>query len=188
MITSMQTDEAHHFSYPKSKLKTLLLENIHPSAQAVFDAEGYPVESVAKALSVEELKEQIADVSILGIRSNTHITAEVLDSAKRLFAIGAFCIGTNQIDLKACAERGITVFNAPYSNTRSVVELTVGLMIMLHRKIFDKSIALHAGKWEKSGSWFSRNTSQENRYCRIREHWLTTFSAGGKSRHGSVFL
>lgn len=141
---------APRLSYPKEKLKVLLLENIHPVTRGIFEKEGYPVEQVTDALSPEDLSERIADVSILGIRSTTSITPEILVNAKRLLAIGAFCIGTNQIALSEAAGKGIGVFNAPYSNTRSVAELALGLVIMLYRGVFDKSSALHGGEWHKS--------------------------------------
>lgn len=137
-------------SYPKSRLKILLLENIHPDAVALFLKEGYGIETFAKSLDEDELVERIKGVSILGIRSKTEVTKRVLEAADRLMVIGAFCVGTNQIDLEECAKRGVAVFNAPYSNTRSVVELAIGEMIMLTRKVFDKSVRLHKGEWDKS--------------------------------------
>lgn len=137
-------------SYPKSRIKVLLLENVHPAALRAFEEQGFNVEFVKGALDEEELCERIKDVSIIGIRSKTNITKKVLDNANRLMAIGAFCIGTNQIDLEEAAKRGIAVFNAPYSNTRSVVELAVGEMIMLIRNTVTKSNQMHAGVWDKS--------------------------------------
>ena len=113
-------------SFPKNKIKVLILENIHTNAEQHFSTEGYDIEIIGRALSEEELCEKIKGVFIIGIRSKTNITAKVLEHADRLMAVGAFCIGTNQIDLKACAEKGVIVFNAPYSNTRSVVELAIG--------------------------------------------------------------
>lgn len=139
-------------SYPKSKMKVLLLENIHEVAVKAFKQEGYQVKTVSKALTEKELIEQLHDVSILGIRSKSEITKKVLDHAPKLIAIGAFCIGTNQVELITAARKGIVVFNAPYSNTRSVVELVVGEMIMLMRGVFEKSTALHNGVWDKSSA------------------------------------
>ncbi|GAB3197901.1 D-3-phosphoglycerate dehydrogenase [Pontibacter aydingkolensis] len=139
-------------SYPKNRIKVLLLENVHPNALELFGKEGYQIETVHGALSEDELCEQIRNVSILGIRSKTQVTAKVLEHANRLMTIGAFCIGTNQIDLDACLKAGITVFNAPFSNTRSVVELALGEIIMLSRRIFDKSIKMHQGTWDKSAT------------------------------------
>ncbi|MBC7446861.1 MAG: phosphoglycerate dehydrogenase [Hymenobacteraceae bacterium] len=137
-------------SYPKSRLRVLLLENIHPEAERLFREQGFPVESVKGALSEEELMERIKGVSILGIRSKTQVTARVLDAADRLLAVGAFCIGTNQIDLQGCLTRGIAAFNAPFSNTRSVVELALGQLIMLARRVPYLSPKMHRGEWDKS--------------------------------------
>lgn len=136
-------------SYPKSKINVLLLENIHPKAHRLFEEDGFHVETVSGSLSPQELAARIKDVFILGIRSKTTIDAAVLSSARHLLAIGAFCIGTNQIDLKACTQKGIAVFNAPFSNTRSVVELALGEIIMLFREVYDKCARLHAETWEK---------------------------------------
>ncbi|MEM7038108.1 MAG: phosphoglycerate dehydrogenase, partial [Bacteroidota bacterium] len=139
-------------SYPKSRIKVLLLENIHANAEAVLSEEGYPVERLAHSLPEDELCEKIKDVSIIGIRSKTKITQKVLDHAERLIAVGAFCIGTNQIDLEGCQKKGVAVFNAPYSNTRSVVELVIGEMILLMRGIPDKNRLMHEGVWNKSAT------------------------------------
>ncbi len=139
-------------SYPKSRINVLLLENIHPQAAAIFRKEGYNVECVKGALSEAELCEKIQNVSILGLRSKSKVTPKVLEHANRLMLVGAFCIGTNQIDLEGCLEKGVVVFNAPYSNTRSVVELAIGQMIMLMRNIPDVSSQMHQGIWNKSAS------------------------------------
>lgn len=139
-------------SYPKSRIKVLLLENVHPKALKAFQDEGFQVELVKGALDEAELIEKIKDVSILGIRSKTIVTKKVIESANKLMCIGAFCIGTNQINLDECERNGIAVFNAPYSNTRSVVELSVGEMIMLIRNIPEKSNKMHAGIWDKSAN------------------------------------
>jgi D-3-phosphoglycerate dehydrogenase len=137
-------------SYPKDKIKVLFLENISEKAVQYFKHQGYmDVKKVTGALSEEELVKIIKDVHILGIRSKTFISKKVLDSAKKLQAIGCFCIGTNQVDMKACKQKGIAVFNAPYSNTRSVAELVIGSSIMLIRKIMDKNKAAHEGIWNK---------------------------------------
>jgi len=137
-------------SYPKNRIKALLLEGVHEQAVRIFEEEGYQVEYLTTSLSEEELCERIKDVNILGIRSKTQITERVVKSAKRLINIGAFCIGTNQIDLKACTQQGVAVFNAPYSNTRSVVELAIAEIIMLVRNLPDKTRHMHRGKWQKS--------------------------------------
>jgi D-3-phosphoglycerate dehydrogenase len=137
-------------SYPKDRIKVLFLENISDKAVQYFKQQGYAdVKKVAGALSEEELIKVIKDVHILGIRSKTFISKKVLDSAKKLQAIGCFCIGVNQVDLKACKQKGIAVYNAPYSNTRSVAELVVGASILLIRKILDKNKAAHNGIWNK---------------------------------------
>lgn len=128
----------------------LLLENIHPGAKAWFEQHGYHVESLPKSLSEDELVERIKDISVLGIRSNTTITTRVLDNAPKLKVIGAFCIGTNQIDLPEATKRGIAVFNAPFSNTRSVAELVIAEIISLNRHLTDKNAAAHQGDWDKS--------------------------------------
>lgn len=139
-------------SYPKNRIKVLLLENIHPNARDILTTEGYQVELLPYSLPEAELCEAIRNVHIVGIRSKTKITRKVLESAERLIAVGAFCIGTNQIDLDACQEHGVAVFNAPFSNTRSVVELVIGEIIMLMRGIPDKNAKMHQGIWNKSAT------------------------------------
>ena len=137
-------------SFPKDKIKVLFLENISDKAVQYFKQQGYAdVKKVAGSLSEEELIKVIKDVHILGIRSKTFIYKKVLDSAKKLQAIGCFCIGVNQVDLKACKQKGIAVYNAPYSNTRSVAELVIGASILLIRRILDKNKAAHNGIWNK---------------------------------------
>lgn len=137
-------------SYPKNRINVLLLENVHPVAIALLKAEGFNVETYHAALTEEELCSKIKNVSVLGIRSKTQVTAKVLENANRLMAIGAFCIGTNQIDLQEATRKGIAVFNAPFSNTRSVVELAIAEMIILIRNIVEKSNKMHQGIWDKS--------------------------------------
>jgi len=138
-------------SLDKSKIKFLLLEGIHPSALEVLRRAGYThIESLSGALPDEELKAKIADVHFVGLRSRTQLTAEVLAHAHKLVAVGCFCIGTNQVDLVAARERGIAVFNAPYSNTRSVAELVLAEAILLLRGIPEKSAVAHRGGWLKS--------------------------------------
>jgi D-3-phosphoglycerate dehydrogenase len=137
-------------SYPKDRIKVLFLENISDKAVQYFKQQGYAdVKKIAGALSEEELIKVIKDVHILGIRSKTFISKKVLDNAKKLQAIGCFCIGVNQVDLKACKQKGIAVYNAPYSNTRSVAELVIGASILLIRRILDKNKAAHNGIWNK---------------------------------------
>ncbi len=147
------TDATPRHSVPKDKLRFVLLEGIHASAVQALAEDGYAnVETHAKALSGDELIRAIEGAHFIGIRSRTQITEEVLAHAPKLSAIGCFCIGTNQVDLDAAARRGIPVFNAPFSNTRSVAELVLGEMIMLMRDIPAKNAKLHRGQWDKSAS------------------------------------
>lgn len=137
-------------SYPRTKIKILLLENISDSAVEELRAGGYAdVQRINGALSESGLCEAVKGVHLLGIRSKTQITRKVIESADKLLAIGAFCIGVNQVDLIAATKKGVAVFNAPYSNTRSVAELIIGLCVMLIRKIADKNAAAHRGEWLK---------------------------------------
>ena len=138
-------------SLDKNKIKVLLLEGVHPSAIEVLRSAGYSqIETVPMALQGGELKAKIADVHFIGIRSQSQLTADVLAHASRLAAVGCFCIGTNQVDLNAARERGIAVFNAPYSNTRSVAELVLAEAILLLRGVPEKSALAHRGGWLKS--------------------------------------
>ena len=131
-------------------MKALLLENIHPAAVEVLEGRGLEVEVRTGSLSETELSRSLDGVALLGIRSNTHVTESVLAAAPDLVAVGCFCIGTNQVDLAAAAERGVAVFNAPYSNTRSVVELVIGEIIALARRLPEKVQRMHDGVWDKS--------------------------------------
>lgn len=140
------------WSFPRSRMKMLLLENIHPAAVERLSEAGYAVETVKGALDEDDLIAAIRGVHVLGIRSKTTVSRRLLEQADRLMAVAAFCIGVNQIDLEAAADHGVAVFNAPYSNTRSVVELAVGLMIALMRDVADKSAAMHRGEWNKSAT------------------------------------
>jgi D-3-phosphoglycerate dehydrogenase len=140
-------------SLDKHKIRILLLEGVHPSAVEAFNAAGYEtIEQHAKSLSPEELKAALAGVHFLGIRSRTQITDDILEAAPRLVAIGCFCIGTNQVDLEATTRRGIAVFNAPFSNTRSVAELVIAEAIILLRGLASKNAAAHRGEWQKSAA------------------------------------
>jgi D-3-phosphoglycerate dehydrogenase / 2-oxoglutarate reductase len=130
--------------------RALLLENIHPDATARLTKAGYQVETMARALGEDELIEKIQGFSLLGIRSQTQVTDRLLAAAPDLLAVGAFCIGTNQVDLAAAARRGVAVFNAPFSNTRSVVELAVAEIISLARRLPEKNLKMHEGVWDKS--------------------------------------
>ncbi len=144
---------ARNFSFDKARIKVVLLEGIHQSAVATFNGAGYQqVERVSKALTGNALLEKIATAHFLGIRSRTQLTAKVLDAAPKLSAIGCFCIGTNQVDLEAATRKGIAVFNAPYSNTRSVAELVLAEAILLMRGIPAKNASSHRGGWLKSAS------------------------------------
>jgi D-3-phosphoglycerate dehydrogenase len=135
-------------------MKVLLLENIHPDAGAAFASSGFQVERVPFSPARKILAQQLGDVAVLGIRSKTRITSDLLDRAPELAAVGAFCIGTEHVDLEACNRRGVAVFNAPYSNTRSVVELALGEMILLLRGVFGRSADLHRGIWGKTSEGF----------------------------------
>jgi D-3-phosphoglycerate dehydrogenase len=134
------------------KEKFLLLENIHADASRAFEAKGYQVESLTKSLPTSALCEALSGVKALGVRSKTEITPELIKAAPDLTVIGAFCIGTDKIDLAACAEAGVPVFNAPYSNTRSVAELALGHMLALLRYIPDRNKEMHQGIWKKTAS------------------------------------
>jgi D-3-phosphoglycerate dehydrogenase len=132
--------------------RALLAENIHPDASARLAKEGFAVETLSRALGEDELIETIGDVHLLGIRSGTQVTERVLAAAPQLAAIGAFCIGVNQIDLAAASRGGVAVFNAPFSNTRSVVELALAEIIAMARRLPEKNMQLHAGRWDKSAA------------------------------------
>ncbi len=145
-------------SFPKEKIKVLLLEGVHPVAVERFKAEGFSVQLHEKAWDTAALEKAIGDgagagaAHVLGIRSKTTLTAPVLASAKRLMAVGCFCIGTNQVALGEASQRGVAVFNSPFSNTRSVAELTLAEIIALHRRMVDQSTAMHTGNWDKSAA------------------------------------
>jgi D-3-phosphoglycerate dehydrogenase len=142
-----------NFSLGKQKIKILLLEGVHPSAVDMFKAAGYDnIDYYPAALSETELLSKIADAHFVGIRSRTQLNAQVFAAAKKLIAVGCFCIGTNQVDLQAATERGVIVFNAPFSNTRSVAELVIAEAIMLMRGIPEKNAKAHRGEWLKSAS------------------------------------
>jgi D-3-phosphoglycerate dehydrogenase / 2-oxoglutarate reductase len=136
-------------SFPKGDIKILLLENVHPVAAEAFREEGFQVDVVKAALPETELAARVRDVHVLGIRSKTQVTAAVLDEARRMLAVGAFCIGTNQIAVGRANHRGVPVFNAPFSNTRSVAELIIAEIIMLSRHLGDRSREVHEGRWRK---------------------------------------
>jgi D-3-phosphoglycerate dehydrogenase len=138
-------------SLPKEKIKVLLLENISDTAVNALKAAGYTnLERLTKALEGKALIEALKGVRILGIRSRSEITEEIVNSTDQLIAIGCFSVGTNQVDLDAARRKGVPVFNAPFSNTRSVAELTIAEIVMLYRRIFPRSVSAHAGGWDKS--------------------------------------
>ena len=140
-------------SFDKSKLKVLLLEGIHPSAERIFRDAGYEnIETVKTALTGDELKAKLEGVHFLGIRSRTTLTRDIFEAADKLVAVGCYCIGTNQVDLSAATEHGVVVFNAPYSNTRSVAELVLAEAILLLRGIPEKSAQAHRGGWAKTAN------------------------------------
>jgi D-3-phosphoglycerate dehydrogenase len=139
-------------SFPVDRIEVLLLENVHATAHEIIGAEGFRIEAVSSALGEDELAEKLRSVHVLGIRSKTRVTERALEEAKRLLAIGCFCIGTNQVDLAAANRRGIPVFNAPFSNTRSVAELIVAEIIALARQLGDRSREMHEGRWRKAAA------------------------------------
>jgi D-3-phosphoglycerate dehydrogenase len=139
-------------SFPVDRIEVLLLENVHATAHEIIGAEGFRIEAVSSALGEDELAEKLRGVHLLGIRSKTRVTERALEEAKRLLTIGCFCIGTNQVDLAAANRRGIPVFNAPFSNTRSVAELIVAEIIALARQLGDRSREMHEGRWRKAAA------------------------------------
>jgi D-3-phosphoglycerate dehydrogenase len=145
----MRTVSTPPTSFPKDRIKVLLLENVHPSAHEIFRSETFHLETLPGALAEDELAARIEDVHVLGIRSKTRITDRVLTGARRLLSVGCFCIGTNQVDLAGANRRGIPVFNAPFSNTRSVAELIVAEVVMLSRHLSDRVREMHSGQWRK---------------------------------------
>lgn len=150
MLEQATSPTDHVTSYPKHKIKVVLFENIHESANQLIRADGLQLETVSGALEDEALIEKVKDAHLIGIRSKTQMTAEVLQASKRLLAIGCFCIGTNQVDLETANRLGIPVFNAPFSNTRSVAELVISEVIALSRHLSDHIRELHQGVWKKS--------------------------------------
>lgn len=140
-------------SFPKDKIKILLLEGVHPMAINLLKQAGYAsIESLPNTLTEDELAAKIKDVHVLGIRSKTKLTTKLLEKAEKLQTVGAFCIGTNGIDMSTATEKGVAVFNSPFSNTRSVAELVIAEIIILLRKVGDKNKAMHEGLWNKSSS------------------------------------
>ncbi len=139
-------------SFPKDKIRVVLLEGVHPRGAAMFKGEGFSVETSAKSPDDASLRKMLANAHVVGIRSKTQLTAELLEAAPRLLTVGCFCIGTDQVDLEAARGKGIPVFNAPFSNTRSVAELTLCEIIALYRQLHAKSLQMHKGEWDKSAA------------------------------------
>ncbi|MCA9298888.1 MAG: phosphoglycerate dehydrogenase [Phycisphaerales bacterium] len=139
-------------SFPKSQIRIVLLEGVHDAAREMLERDGFDVEHHAGALDERTLLERCADAHVVGIRSKTHLPSSFFGEASRLLAVGCFCIGTNQVDLGAARVAGVPVFNSPFSNTRSVAELTIAEIIGLHRKLADRSASMHEGRWQKSAS------------------------------------
>lgn len=139
-------------SYPKEKIKIVLLEGVHPRGVQVLKSEGFSIESLPASPDEAKLIKLVQDCHVLGVRSKTLVPKQVLDAAPRLLAIGCFCIGTDQVDLAYAREKGVPVFNAPFSNTRSVAELTIAEIVMLTRQVFTKSQQMHLGLWDKSAA------------------------------------
>ncbi len=139
-------------SFPKDKIRVVLLEGVHPRGAAMFKGEGFSVETSAKSPDEASLRKMLANAHVVGIRSKTQLTAELLEAAPRLLTVGCFCIGTDQVDLEAARGKGIPVFNAPFSNTRSVAELTLCEIIALYRQLHAKSLQMHKGEWDKSAA------------------------------------
>lgn len=141
---------AANTSFPKGKIRVLLLEGVHPRGAEMLRQEGFQVELLPKALEGPALIKALTGVHLLGIRSKTQVTAEAIAAASKLLAVGCFCIGTNQVDLKRSCMAGVPVFNSPFSNTRSVAELTIAEIVALCRQLVEKSRKMHAGEWDKS--------------------------------------
>ncbi|MFG0257344.1 MAG: phosphoglycerate dehydrogenase [Phycisphaerales bacterium JB043] len=139
-------------SYPLGSINVVLLESIHGSASEAFESAGYSVRRVDQALRGQELIDEASDAHILGIRSRSRVDAEFLEAARHLWAVGCFCIGSESVDMPAASDRGVAVFNAPFSNTRSVAELTISEAIALSRRLFERSSKAHQGEWDKSAS------------------------------------
>jgi D-3-phosphoglycerate dehydrogenase len=172
------TEVKDHLSYPKDNIKVLLLEGIHSKAEENFRKHHFTnIETQDVAWSEEELLANLEDVHIIGIRSKTQITEKILAHAPKLKAVGCFCIGTNQVDLEAAMRAGVTIFNSPYSNTRSVAELVIAESIMLKRRIPLRDKKAHHGVWLKDANESYEVRGKKNRYCRLWTYRLPSFSA-----------
>ena len=172
-------------SFDRAKIKVLLLEGIHPSAEQVLKEAGYTnLVQMASALQGAELKEALRDSHMVGIRSRTQLTADALEGADRLIAVGCFCIGTNQVALDAATSRGVPVFNAPYSNTRSVAELVLAEAILLLRGVPAKTMGMHQGVWQKNarGSFEVRGKTDSKKCPERALPAMATFPKAWSSR------
>ncbi len=138
--------------YPPNKIKAVLVEGVHPIAASMLESEGFEVVSLSKSPPEAELRRLLDGAHVVGIRSKTELTAGVLEAAKGIAAIGCFCIGTNQVDVKRARRLGMPVFNSPFSNTRSVAELTIAEIVCLHRQLTEKNRQMHEGMWDKSAA------------------------------------
>jgi len=176
-------------SLPKDKIRILLLEGVHQSAVDTLQGNGYTnIEYLKTSLPEEELIEKVRDVHFIGLRSRTQLTENVIDAAQKLVAVGCFCIGTNQVDLVATQKRGIPVFNAPFSNTRSVAELVLGQIILLLRGIPEKNAKAHRGEWDKSAAGSLEARGQNTRYYRLWAYWYPVKYSGRTLGYaGTVF-
>ncbi len=176
-------------SVPRDRIRIVLFEGIHENALAALRAAGYSnIRTVEGSPGPGELATLVADAHVVGIRSRTRLTAEVLAAAERLFCVGCFCIGTNQVDLQEAKRRGLPVFNAPYSNTRSVAELVLGEIIMLLRRVPEKSALAHAGIWAKGASGAREIRGQGPRHRRVREDRLAALGARRGARDAGPLL
>lgn len=151
-MTPTSTASRAPTSFPKDKIRVVLLEGVHPRGAALLRGEGFQVETLTASPDAAKLRSLVANAHVLGVRSKTQVPASVLDAAPRLLTVGCFCIGTDQVDLGHARAKGIPVFNAPFSNTRSVAELTIAEVIALHRGLLQKSAQMHAGLWDKSAT------------------------------------
>jgi len=139
-------------SFPKDRIRVVLLEGVHPAAVEAFTRDGFRVEAERGSPDLARLREMVESAHVVGLRSKTRLNAELIAGARRLLAVGCFCIGTDQVDLRAARSRGVPVFNSPFSNTRSVAELTIAEIVMLCRRTIEKNAQMHAGTWDKSAA------------------------------------
>ena len=183
------TSKLPQLSLAKDKIRVLLLEGVNDSAVKLIGAAGYTnMTRLSKALEGDALKEAIKGVHLLGIRSRTQITTDVLEAADRLIAVGCFSVGTNQVDLDAARRSGIPVFNAPFSNTRSVAELVIGEIVMLLRRIVPRSNAAHRGALGQVRRRQPRGAGQDTRHHRLRQYRLAALESRRGAGHAGDLL